>query len=160
MTPVETFPSLGWFHALAERMAARPEKYRKLGALDLTLVPRIIFPDGRSESYRLEFHGHGCRAVTTLASGEVPRDGHPVVLEGEYVAWREMVDNIRRHGRADLTHTLNYLTLPDWPLRLIAAGDDGQLDVDRFYRYNETLQEFFDDAAAVETRFVDVEAAA
>ena len=31
---------------------------------------------------------------------------------------------------------------------------EGQLDVDRFYRYNQTLQEFFDEAAAVETLFV------
>jgi hypothetical protein len=33
--------------------------------------------------------------------------------------------------------------------------DEGQdqLDVDRFYRYNESLQEFFNEAAAVETRF-------
>jgi hypothetical protein len=159
MTGAATFPSVEWFRALAERMAAQPEKYRRLGALDLTLVPRIVFPDGRSESYRLEFHGHACRAVAPLGPGEAPRGPHPVVLEGEYAAWREMVDNIRRHGRADLTHTLNYLTLPDWPLRLIAAGDEDQLDVDRFYRYNQTLQEFFDEAAAVETRFADPEAA-
>jgi hypothetical protein len=70
--------------------------------------------------------------------------------------WREMVENIRRHGHADLTHTLNYLTLPDWPLHLVPVDDiEGQLDVDRFYRYNETLQEFFDEAAAVETRFLE-----
>jgi len=27
-------------------------------------------------------------------------------------------------------------------------------EVDRFYRYSETLQEFFDESAALETRFV------
>jgi hypothetical protein len=70
-----------------------------------------------------------------------------------------MVENIRRHGHADLTHTLNYLTLPDWPLRLIPTADDDQLDVDRFYRYNESLQQFFDEAAGVETRFRDEERA-
>jgi hypothetical protein len=31
----------------------------------------------------------------------------------------------------------------------------GQLDVDRFYRYNQTLQEFFDETAGMDTRFSD-----
>jgi hypothetical protein len=66
-----------------------------------------------------------------------------------------MLENIRRNGHADLTHTLNYLTLPDWPFRLVPVDEgEGQLDVDRFYRYNETLQEFFDETGYVGTRFV------
>ena len=77
------------------------------------------------------------------------------MLEGEYAAWKEMVENIRQHGHADRTHTLNYLTLPDWPLRLAPLDESqDQLDVDRFYRYNESLQEFFNEAAAVDTEFV------
>lgn len=152
----ETFPSVGWFRALADRMAAQPEKYRRLGAMDLTLVPRIVFPDGHAELYSLAFEGHRCAAVERLESAAAIRGRHPVVLEGEYAAWREMLENIHRHGRADLTHTLNYLTLPDWPLRLLPVDEEGegQLDVDRFYRYNETLQEFFDETASVDTRFV------
>jgi hypothetical protein len=153
----ETFPSVGWFRALADRMAAEPEKYRRLGAMDLTLVPRIVFPDGHAELYSLTFEGHRCRAIERLESAAAIHGRHPVVLEGEYAAWREMLENIHRHGRADLTHTLNYLTLPDWPLRLLPVDEEGegQLDVDRFYRYNETLQEFFDETARVETRFVE-----
>lgn len=150
----ETFPSVGWFRALADRMAAQPEKYRRLGAMDLTLIPRITYPDGRAELYSLTFEGHRCRAVEHLESVAAVRGRHPVVLEGEHAAWREMVENIRRNGHADLTHTLNYLTLPDWPFRLFPVDEGGgQLDVDRFYRYNESLQEFFNEAAAVETRF-------
>ena len=151
----ETFPSVGWFRSLADRMAAQPEKYRKLGAMDLTLVPRIAFPDGHAESFTLEFEGNRCRAVGRLDSGGSVEGRHPVILEGEYAAWREMIENINRHGHADLQHTLNYLTLPDWPFRLLAVNEgEGQLDVDRFYRYNETLQEFFNEAARLETRFV------
>jgi hypothetical protein len=152
----ETFPSVGWFRAVADRMAVQPEKYRKLGAMDLTLVPRITFPDGHAEVYSLAFEGHRCRAVERLESADAVRGRHPVVLEGEYAAWREMLENIRRNRRADLTHSLNYLTLPDWPFRLVAVDEDaGQLDVDRFYRYNETLQEFFDETAQVDTRFIE-----
>ena len=151
----ERFPSVDWFRRLAERMAAQPEKYGRLGAVDCTLLPRITFPDGRSETYSLAFEGNRCRAVERQPSGAAIRSRHPVILEGQYDAWKEMIENIRAHGRADLHHTLNYLTLPDWPFRLAAVDDDeGQLDIDRFYRYNETLQEFFDEAASIETRFV------
>lgn len=151
----ETFPSVGWFRVLADRMAAQPEKYRKLGGMDLTLVPRILFADGRRETYRLAFQGHRCTGVERVDDTETVDGRHAVVMEGEYDAWRSMLENIRRNGRADLSHTLNYLTLPDWPFRLIPVDDgEGQLDVDRFYRYNETLQEFFDEAARVDTRFV------
>ncbi len=149
------FPSAGWFRRLTHRMAAQPEKYRKLGAMDLTLVPRVTFPDGHSEVYSLAFEGHSCRAVEQLPGPEAVHGQHPVILEGDYAAWKEMVENIHQNGHADLTHTLNYLTLPDWPLRLVPVDEgEGQLDVDRFYRYNQTLQEFFDEAAAVETLFV------
>jgi hypothetical protein len=62
-----------------------------------------------------------------------------------------MIENIRAHGRADLTHTLNYLTLPDWPLRIVPLDHAaGQLDADRFYRYIESLQAFFDEAGRLE----------
>jgi hypothetical protein len=90
--------------------------------------------------------------VTLLAASAPIPGKHPVVLEGEIEAWKEMVENIQAHGAADLTHTLNYLTLPDWPLRLVPASAEGQLDVDRFYRYIETLQEFFNEAADTAVR--------
>jgi len=149
------FPSVGWFQALADRMAAQPDKYRRLGPMELTLVPRIVFPDGRAEEYSLSFDGHRCRGVERLERPGELRAAHPVVLEGDYASWCEMIDNIHEHGRADLEHTLNYLTLRDWPFRLAPLDQDGgQLDVDRFYRYNETLQQLFDDSSAVDTRFV------
>ena len=61
-----------------------------------------------------------------------------------------MVDNIRRNDGPDLEHTLNYLTLPDVPLRV--SGPD-QLEVDAFYRYGETIQRFSNGAAEIETRY-------
>jgi hypothetical protein len=145
------FPSVEWFRMLAERMTAQPEKYRKLGAVDLLLFPRVVFPDGGVETFRLAFRGHGC---TVDAVPGAPAGAHALVLEGAHEHWREMIDNIRTHGRADLRHTLNYLTLPDWPLRLVPVDEaEGQLATDRFYRYAETLQEFFDEAAGVDTRY-------
>jgi hypothetical protein len=149
-----TFPSVEWFAHLAERMMAQEEKYRKLGVIDLTLVVSVGFRDGRTELYSLTFDTYRCREVRRVERLADVQRLHAVVIEGEYEAWKEMVANIRAAGGADLSHTLNSLTLPDWPLRLSAIDpSEDQLDVDRFYRYNESLQEFFNEAAHVETRF-------
>ena len=144
----QTFPSTAWFRALAERMAAQPQKYRNLGSMDLTLLPRIVFPDGHAELYGLAFEGHRCRSVDRLPDVGAVRTRHPVVIEGEYAAWREMIENIRANAGPDLTHSLNYLTFPDYPMRV--TGPD-QLEVDAFYRYNQSLQRFFNGAAVVPT---------
>jgi len=152
ITPA-TFPSVEWFRRLAAAMEAAPERYRKLGPVDLTLVPRIVMPDGVTRTFVLRFDGFGCTSVDEVGAADAFCGRHPVALEGEYAHWREMVESIAANGGADLNHTLNFLTLPDWPLRIVPLDDEaGQLDADRFYRYIESLQEFFNEAARVETR--------
>lgn len=147
------FPSVDWFRGLAAAMAADPERYRKLGPMDLTLVPRIAMPDGRVRAFVLRFDAFRCVAVDEVDPLAPIAWPHPVALDGEYDAWREMVENIRTHGAADLQHTLNFLTLPDWPLRIVPLDDaGGQLDADRFYRYIESLQSFFNEAAHIDVR--------
>lgn len=153
MTTPATFPSVEWFRRLAGAMAAAPERYRKLGPVDLTLVPRIVMPDGATRTFVLRFDGFACASIDEVAAADAFCGRHPVALEGEYVHWREMIENIAANGGADLNHTLNFLTLPDWPLRIVPLDDaGGQLDADRLYRYIESLQEFFNEAAHVETR--------
>ena len=54
----------------------------------------------------------------------------------------------------DLTRPLDYLTLSDGRLRLVPVNDaEGDLDVDRLCGIQEIVQAFFDEAAAIETRF-------
>ncbi len=60
--------------------------------------------------------------------------------------WQEMIDNIIGNGRPDLEHTLNFLTFPDDPM--VVDGPD-QLQIDAFFRYNQSLQLFFNGAAKV-----------
>ena len=140
------FPSVEFFRQLADRMHARRDAYARMGPVDLTLIVRVVYPDTTAELYALAFQGFACD-VTAPKRVEDVATPHPVVIEGEIEPWREMIQNIREHGAADLNHTLNYLTLPDWPFRLVAVDDDeGQLDVDRFYRYQANLQAFFDEA--------------
>lgn len=138
-----SFPSKEWFLALKARMDAAPERYRRLGTIDLVLVVQVN--GAESSLFELTFRGYRCDRVRALRSLAEAAPG-AVVLEGDLATWRAMIEAIRMHGKADLPHTLNTLTLADVPMRVTAAN---QLDVDRFYRYQETLQEFFDEAAGV-----------
>jgi hypothetical protein len=138
------FPSTEFFEALRERINSDPDRFRRLGTVDMTLVVKVDYPD-RSEFFETVFAGYRCVRTRRIASlAEAPKDA--IVVEGPYSAWREMIHNIIANGQADLQHTLNTLTLMDTPLRVYS---DNQLDTDLFYRYQQNLQDFFDGAAAV-----------
>ena len=66
--------------------------------------------------------------------------------------WREMVANIAENGAADLSHTLNTLDL-DRADGLATSRHGDQVREDLFFRYNQTLQFFFDASASVDTEF-------
>lgn len=142
------FPSTKWFAALAERMAADEAAYRALGPIDCTMVLRVDAPSG-PDHYEVAFEGFRVRSIRRLTSLEDAAPDH-FVLEASFETWREMIENIRAHAGPDLTHTLNYLTFPDTPMRV--SGPD-QLEVDTFYRYNQSLQRFFNGACAVPTAY-------
>ncbi len=150
MSDAIPFPSARWFRQLAERMRAEETAYQKLGAVDCAMVVKVELHEGRTKLYEVVFEGYGVRAIRELERLTDAAPSH-FVIDAPFEAWREMIENIRRNGAPDLTHTLNYLTLPDDPMRL--DGPD-QLEVDAFYRYNESLQRFFNGAATVPTTFL------
>jgi hypothetical protein len=149
MSKSVAFPTTAWFERLAERMRAQEAAYRALGPVDCTMVVKVELGGERAALYEVVFLGFGVKSIRRIERVEEAGPSH-FVIEGPLEAWREMIESIRRHGVADLEHTLNYLTLPDVPLRV--SGPD-QLETDAFYRYNHTLQRFFDGAASVQTSF-------
>lgn len=143
------FPSSEWFQALQECAAAQPERFKKLGFVDAAVGIKVQPDNGGAPSgFVLEFSGYGCKQVT---ASNRPEETADFVLVGSYATWKEMIENIRSHGEADLQHTLNVLTMPGVPLKLEATD---QLKADLFFRYNQSLQEFFNKAAEVDTEFV------
>jgi hypothetical protein len=144
------FPSKEWFEALAQRMKQDEPAYRELGSIECAMVVRVDAPHG-PQLYEIVFEGYEVRSVRRLKCLEDAAPAH-FVLEASIDVWREMIDNIRANAGPDLTHTLNYLTFPDDPMRV--TGPD-QLEVDAFYRYNQTLQRFFNGAAAVPTAYAE-----
>ena len=142
------FPSTKWFEALADRMRKDEAGYRDLGSIECTMVVKVDRPNG-PDLHEITFEGFKVRSVRPLARLEDAAPEH-FVLEASLETWREMIENIRANAGPDLQHTLNYLTFPDDPMRV--SGPD-QLEVDAFYRYNQTLQRFFNGAAAVPTAY-------
>lgn len=59
-----------------------------------------------------------------------------------------MISSIQANGAADLSQTLNALTIAEDPMKV--TGDD-PMGRDLFYRFNQTLQELFDLAADIPT---------
>lgn len=149
MTITVPFPSTDWFEQLADAMRKESERFQELGSTDCTMVVKVDLGAAGARLYEIAFEGFEVVEIRELARLEEAHPSH-FVVEGTLEAWRDMIDNIRRNGGPDLEHTLNYLTLPDVPLRI--SGPD-QLEVDVFYRYNETIQRFFNGAAGIETSY-------
>jgi hypothetical protein len=144
------FPSDEFFQALADRMNSQEAKYKKIGWVDLRLGVRVLPDDTFREEklYGLVFDTYTCEQAREIAAPtEVEAE---CVVEGPYWAWKEMFENIATHGKADATHTFNYLTLTEWPLKL--TGED-QLGIDKVFRYNFSLQLFWEEAAELDITY-------
>ena len=143
------FPTVEWFQALEREAAQNVEKFRRLGFCDASVGVKILAGNGFGEEqgFVLSFDGYRCKAVEEVTEPEKVAD---FVLEGKYDTWKEMIENIRANAGPDLKHTLNYLTMPGDPIKIIAQD---QLKQDLFFRYNGTFQEFFNGAQHVATEF-------
>lgn len=141
------FPSVEWFQALSERAAADREEFKRLGYFDANVGVKIDANGAGTKGYVLEFASYGVRSVKDVAD---PVPVSDFTIEGSLDAWTEMVRNIQDHGEPDLDHTLNRLTMAGVPMKVVAKD---QLEIDLFYRFNQSLQAFFNEAAALPTEF-------
>ncbi len=140
------FPSTEWFQAVQKAAEAEVAMFRRIGFCDAT-VRFDIRGDSRTRSFVLTFEDYGVTSVREVAGDEeVDAD---FCLSGAAAVWREMVENICAEGEADLAHTLNQLQLPG--LLELTAADQQRADL--FYRYSQTFQQFFNQAARVPTEF-------
>ena len=137
-----TFPSTDWFNALRE-LVNGDEGFRRLGTVDARVGIKV-----GDNLYELTFEAFECVGAREIPESEL-RD-LDFWLEQSPDEWRDMLENIKQHGSADLTHTLNTidLTMPDG----FARSYDGYRR-DAFYRFNQSLQHFFDSSAKIETKF-------
>jgi hypothetical protein len=141
------FPSVEWFEALSRRVAEKKERFKTLGYVDANVGIRVDANGEGARAFVVEFVDYGVRAAREV---DDPLPVADFVIEGSLTAWKEMLENIRRNGEPDLEHTLNRLTMAGVPLRLVAKD---QMQEDIFYRFNQSFQAFFNEAAAVPTEY-------
>ena len=132
-----------FFAELAEEMNARPEVFTVLGEADMVAALVMRRPEG-DVAVRVRFEGLRCEGVDLIDPGEVHLADF--YLDGPFPAWRAMFDDILANGAASGRQTINSLALLGTDIRL--RGDD-PMGVDKFSRFNQTLQEYLDGAARV-----------
>ncbi|CUV02911.1 MAG: hypothetical protein FI715_10880 [SAR202 cluster bacterium] len=138
------FPSVEWFQALQQLVNVDPE-FRRLGSIDAAMGVKV-----GSRVFVVVFEAFECTEVRD--GSEADLDDLDFYLELSEADWRELVENTKANGGADRRHTLNTLDLTaNDGLAQNATGD--QLRGDIFFRVNESLQYFFDQAAKLETVF-------
>jgi hypothetical protein len=132
-----------FFAGLADEMNAHPEVFRVLG--DCDMVAALVMRRAEGDfAVRITFEELRCtEAVEISAADAVLADFY---LDGPYAMWRTMFDDILEHGTASGRLTINSLALLGTDIRL--RGDD-PMGVDKFSRFNQTLQEYLDGAARI-----------
>ena len=134
--------TVAFFEGLAAEMNAQPERYEVLGDCDLVLGVVMARPDGDAFRVQVTFEGVSCLDVSAMEAGDEALCN--CWLEGPLSAWAAMVDDVVANGRATGRHTLNSLTLLGD--EIVLRGSD-VMGIDKFSRFNQSLQEFFDGAA-------------
>jgi len=134
--------SLSFLEGLASEMNAHPERYEVLGDCDLVFGLVMERPDGDAFRARITFEGVSCLDVSAMEAGDEALCD--CWLQGPLSAWAAMVADVLEHGRATGRHTLNSLTLLGDEI-VLRGGD--VMGIDKFSRFNQSLQEFFDGAA-------------
>jgi len=130
-----TFPSVEWFNAIRQIVNDDPG-YKHIGTCDATVYYLLTFE---------AFEVSDVREAT-----ETEAENADFWLELPYVKWKEMIENIKRNGKADLHHTLNTIDIEE-PDDLARSHDGYRRDA--FYRFNQTFQYFFDASARIDTTF-------
>ena len=136
------FPSVEWFEAVKD-LVNQDEEFRRLGTIDALVGVKV-----GDKIYQLTFEAFECTEVKEIGENDL-RD-LDFWLEQSPEEWKEMLDVIKQNGSADLQHTLNTLDL-NKPEGLARSFDGYRRDA--FYRFNQSLQHFFDTSSKIDTEF-------
>ena len=138
------FPSLDWFQAL-QSLVNEDAGYRQFGTVDADMGIKVA-----DDVYVITFEAFECKAVR--AGTEYDLINVDFFIEMAPDAWQSMLENIKANGGAEAGQTLVSLDMIH-EISNNATGD--QLRADLFFRYNQSLQHFFDLSANLETAFAD-----
>jgi hypothetical protein len=138
------FPSVEWFNALRD-IVNNDDGYKRIGTCDSSVGIKV--PD-KGKYYVMTFEAFEISEVRETSSTDA--EDTDFWLEMSFAKWKEMIENIKQNGKADLHHTLNTIDLED-PDGLARSNDGYRRDA--FYRFNQTYQYLFDISAKIDTTF-------
>ncbi|MBV8360402.1 MAG: hypothetical protein JO189_21090 [Deltaproteobacteria bacterium] len=141
------FPSTEFFNALKDQMTAEQARFRRLGFIDTTFGISVAH-NGAAHNFVLAFEIFELKDVHEVAQLDLAQ--LDFAIEGDLAVWREMIENIKRHGEADTAHDLNTLAHFGEALKISYADPEGH---DKLYRFMESIQEFFDLSSRIEVTF-------
>ena len=136
------FPSQAWFEAL-QGLVNGDAGYRQFGTVDADMGVKV-----GDDIYVVTFEAFQCKSVR--AGNEYDLINVDFFIEMDADAWKAMLENIKANGGAEAGQTLVSLDMLN-EISNNATGD--QLRADLFFRYNQSLQHFFDLSANLETTF-------
>ncbi len=129
------------YEHLARRMNHREEHFRTLGEADMTVAIVVKTPD-YNFTVQLVFEELRCAGVDVVTSDEAKLADFQLV--GDLASWNAMFDNIVFNGAALGDFTINSLALRG---NRISCESADPMGLDKFSRFNQTLQDFLDGAA-------------
>lgn len=137
-----TFPSVEWFEAV-RNVVSGDERLRKLGTCDAVMGVKVL-----DQAFEITFEAFDCTGVREIPAADLAKTDF--YLDAPYETWQEVLADIKEHGKPDRQHTLNTIDFLD-PEGF--AKSDDQSRKDKFYRYGQTFQQFFNASAEIETEF-------
>ena len=138
------FPAPAWFEALGRLMEAESENFRRLGFAEMRFCVRVLDDAIGAVETATGVTIEGYRVGRAVAGDDLAAFDPDFVIVGRRAVWQRLLDEIARDGRPQPRRTLNSLVLVGDELWLESSD---QLREDKFYRYNQTLQEMFNLAA-------------
>lgn len=140
------FPSVDWLSKVSQVFNG-DDSYRGAGSgtCDCTVGIQV----GKNH-FQLVFEGFECAKVNEIDQSGL--DECDFYLSMPKRDWRAMLDNISEHGHATDNYTLNTLDLGR-PDGLSMSTHNDQYREDLFFRYNQTLQFFFNASSKILTSY-------
>ena len=141
-----SFPEPQWFLALGDLMKAEGELFRRIGYAEVLFAIRVLSDDATRTEALTGVEINGYELSRAIALDDIVGLDPDFVICGRRPMWQRMLAEIERNGRPELRHTLSSLALIGEELWLESID---QLREDKFYRFNQTLQELLNLASKV-----------
>jgi hypothetical protein len=134
-----TFPEPAWFLALGRLMEAEGARFQRLGYAETRFIVRVIPDDSTNGGEKLiGLVIDGYRMIDATTVDDLDAFDADFVICAKRSIWDRMLSEIAESGRPSLRHTLSSLALVGEEMWLESTD---QLREDKFYRFNQTLQE-------------------